>query len=81
MTQSVNRRTKERKRIGKNTRFSVKYKPMIYEFIDDKGRLKQKSSGHVANIPNIHLAQALLLSIAKSNLETRRRSIRESFKK
>jgi len=53
----------------------------VIEFIDNNGCLKQKSSGHVADIPNIHLAQALLLSIAKSNLETRRGSIRESFKK
>ena len=53
----------------------------VIKFIDDKGRWKGKGSGHVADIANIHLAQALLLSIAKSNLETRKKGIRESFKK
>lgn len=40
----------------------------VIKFIGDKGRLKQKGSGSVRNIPNIHLAQALLLSVAKGNL-------------
>ena len=53
----------------------------VIEFVDDKGCLKQKGSGQVAHIPNIHLAQALLSSIAKSNQETRTKSFRESFKK
>ncbi|MFC2035813.1 hypothetical protein ACFLUJ_06810 [Chloroflexota bacterium] len=53
----------------------------VIKFIDNKGSWKQKDSGRVADIPNIHLAQALLLSIAKSNLEARKKGTRESFKK
>ena len=41
----------------------------IIELIDDNGRSKRKKSGYVYEIPNIHLAQTFMLSIAEKNLE------------
>ena len=40
---------------------------LVVGFLDDKGRRKRKSLGAVARIPNIHLAQAFLSSIARQN--------------
>lgn len=39
----------------------------ILDFVDDKRRPKQKSLGTVSRIPNIHLAQAFLSSVAERN--------------
>lgn len=41
----------------------------VIEFVDDKGHLKRKKSGYVREIPNIHLAQTFLSSIARHNVE------------
>jgi ribosomal protein L33 len=41
---------------------------LFIDFVDDKRRLKRKSLGRVPEIPNIHLAQAFLSSIAQHNL-------------
>jgi len=40
---------------------------LVLDFVDDRGRLKCKSLGSVARIPNIHLAEAFLSSIARHN--------------
>ena len=40
---------------------------IVIDFVNDKGRLKRKSLGAVCEIPNIHLAQAFLSSIARQN--------------
>lgn len=40
---------------------------LVVDFVDDKGRRKRKSLGAVARIPNIHLAQAFLSSMARRN--------------
>ena len=40
---------------------------LVIDFINDKGRLKRKSLGRVPEIPNIHLCQAFLSSIARQN--------------
>ena len=44
------------------------YGQLVIDFVNDKGRLKRKSLGRVPEIPNIHLAQAFLSSIARQNL-------------
>ena len=41
----------------------------VIKFINDKGHLKSKKSGFVREIPNIHLAQTFLLSVAQGNLK------------
>jgi len=43
------------------------YGELVIDFVNDKGRLKRKSLGRVPEIPNIHLAQAFLSSIARQN--------------
>jgi len=43
------------------------YGELVIDFVNDKGRLKRKSLGRVPEIPNIHLAQAFLSSIAQQN--------------
>ena len=43
------------------------YGELFIDFINDKGRLKRKSLGRVPEIPNIHLTQAFLSSIARQN--------------
>lgn len=40
---------------------------LVIDFVDDKRRLKHKSLSSVPRIPNIHLAQAFLSSIAQQN--------------
>jgi hypothetical protein len=40
---------------------------LVIDFVDDKRRLKHKSLGSVPRIPNIHLVQAFLSSIARQN--------------
>jgi len=40
---------------------------LVIDFFDDKSHLKRKSLGRVPEIPNIHLAQAFLSSIAQQN--------------
>lgn len=40
---------------------------LVIDFVDDKRRLKHKSLGSVARIPNVHLARAFLSSIARQN--------------
>jgi len=40
---------------------------LVVYFVDDKRRRKRKSLGLVSEIPNIHLAQAFLSSIARQN--------------
>jgi hypothetical protein len=39
----------------------------VLDFVDDKGRVKRKTLGSVARIPNIHLAEAFLSSIAQNS--------------
>jgi len=43
------------------------YGELVVDFVNDKGRLKRKSLGPVREIPNIHLVQAFLSSIARQN--------------
>ena len=43
------------------------YGQLGINFVNDKGRLKNRSLGFVREIPNIHLAQAFLSSIARQN--------------
>ena len=43
------------------------YGELVIDFVNDKGRLKRKNLGRVPEIPNIHLAQAFLSSIARQN--------------
>lgn len=38
-------------------------------FADDKARLKRKKSGYVREIPNLHLAQTFLTTIAQNNIK------------
>jgi len=40
---------------------------LVLDFVDDKGRVKCKALGNVARIPNIHLAEAFLSSIARKD--------------
>ena len=43
------------------------YGQLVIDFVNDKERLKRKNLGRVPEIPNIHLAQAFLSSIARQN--------------
>lgn len=43
------------------------YGQLVIDFVNDKGRLKRKNLGRVPEIPNIHLTQAFLSSIARQN--------------
>jgi hypothetical protein len=40
---------------------------LAIDFVNDKGLVERKSLGYVSVIPNIHLAQAFLSSIARQN--------------
>lgn len=40
---------------------------LVIDFVNDKGRVERKSLSYVSVIPNIHLAQAFLSSIARQN--------------
>jgi hypothetical protein len=39
----------------------------VIEYLDDNGRVKQKKSGFLYEIPNLHIAQTFLLSISQDN--------------
>jgi len=40
---------------------------LVIDFVNDKSRLERKSLGYVSVIPNTHLAQAFLSSVARKN--------------
>jgi len=53
--------------LGRIAGCNFAYGELVVDFVNDKGRLKRKSLGPVREIPNIHLVQAFLSSIARQN--------------
>lgn len=49
------------------TGYDFDHGELVVGFLDDKRRRKRKNLGAVARIPNIHLAQAFLSSMARQN--------------